>query len=33
VIEARNLTKRFGATVAVSDLSFTVRPGVLTARR
>jgi ABC-2 type transport system ATP-binding protein len=30
VIEARGLTKRFGRTVAVDDLSFTVRPGVVT---
>ena len=27
VIEARNLTKRYGAHVAVDDLSFEVRPG------
>jgi ABC-2 type transport system ATP-binding protein len=30
VIEARGLTKRFGSTLAVDDLSFTVRPGVVT---
>ncbi|WP_400999839.1 ABC transporter ATP-binding protein [Agromyces sp. GXQ0307] len=30
MIEATHLTKRFGATVAVDDLSFTVRPGVVT---
>ncbi len=30
MIEARGLTKRFGETVAVDDLSFTVRPGVVT---
>jgi ABC-2 type transport system ATP-binding protein len=30
MIEARHLTKRFGATVAVDDLSFTVKPGVVT---
>jgi len=30
MIEACSLTKRYGATVAVSDLSFTVRPGVVT---
>jgi ABC-2 type transport system ATP-binding protein len=30
VIEARNLTKHFGATVAVDDLSFDVRPGMVT---
>jgi ABC-2 type transport system ATP-binding protein len=30
VIEARNLTKRYGDTVAVDDLSFTVKPGMVT---
>ena len=30
MIEVRNLTKRFGETVAVDDLSFSVRPGVVT---
>jgi ABC-2 type transport system ATP-binding protein len=30
VIEARGLSKRFGATVAVDQLSFTVRPGAVT---
>jgi ABC-2 type transport system ATP-binding protein len=30
VIEARGLTKRFGDVLAVDDLSFTVRPGVVT---
>ena len=30
MIEVRNLTKRFGAATAVDDLSFTVRPGVVT---
>ena len=30
MIEIRGLTKRFGATVAVDDLSFTVRPGIVT---
>jgi ABC-2 type transport system ATP-binding protein len=30
VIEVTNLTKRFGGTTAVDDLSFTVRPGVVT---
>jgi ABC-2 type transport system ATP-binding protein len=30
VIEARGLTKRYGATTAVDDLSFTVRSGVVT---
>jgi len=29
-IEARHLTKRFGAKTAVDDLSFTVAPGVVT---
>lgn len=30
MIEAHGLTKRFGRTVAVDDLSFEVRPGVVT---
>ncbi len=30
MIEAHNLTKRYGDTVAVDDLSFTVKPGVVT---
>jgi ABC-2 type transport system ATP-binding protein len=30
VIEARQLTKRYGDTAAVRDLSFTVRPGLVT---
>jgi ABC-2 type transport system ATP-binding protein len=30
MIEAHGLTKRYGSTVAVNDLSFTVRPGVVT---
>jgi ABC-2 type transport system ATP-binding protein len=30
VIEARNLTKRYGHRLAVDDLSFTVRPGMVT---
>jgi ABC-2 type transport system ATP-binding protein len=30
VIEARNLTKRYGRTVAVDDLSFDVKPGIVT---
>ena len=30
MIEARGLTKRFGDVLAVDDLSFTVRPGVVT---
>jgi ABC-2 type transport system ATP-binding protein len=29
-IEIREVTKRYGATTAVADLSFTVRPGVVT---
>lgn len=29
-VEVRGLTKRFGAVAAVTDLSFTVRPGVVT---
>src|SRR5499427_7392243 len=29
-IEINALTKRYGATTAVSDLTFTVRPGVVT---
>lgn len=29
-IEARNLTKRYGTTTAVDDLSFTVQPGMVT---
>jgi ABC-2 type transport system ATP-binding protein len=29
-IEARGLTKRYGGTLAVDDLSFTVNPGVVT---
>jgi ABC-2 type transport system ATP-binding protein len=29
-IEARNLTKRYGDTLAVNDLSFDVKPGVVT---
>lgn len=31
VIEVEALTKRYGAQVAVDDLSFTVRPGIVTA--
>jgi ABC-type branched-subunit amino acid transport system ATPase component len=27
MIEARSLVKRYGATAAVNDLSFTIRPG------
>ena len=30
MIEAKQLTKRYGPTAAVQDLSFTVRPGVVT---
>ena len=30
MIEARNLTKHYGATVAVDDLSFDVQPGLVT---
>ena len=30
MIEARNLTKRYGDTTAVSDLTFTVKPGIVT---
>jgi ABC-2 type transport system ATP-binding protein len=30
VIEARGLTKRYGAVTAVDDLSFDVRPGIVT---
>jgi ABC-2 type transport system ATP-binding protein len=30
MIEARSLTKRYGSTLAVDDLSFTVQPGVVT---
>ena len=30
MIEARGLTKRYGSTLAVNDLGFTVRPGVVT---
>jgi ABC-2 type transport system ATP-binding protein len=30
MIEARGLTKRYGQRAAVSDLSFTVRPGIVT---
>src|SRR6201995_1997944 len=30
MIEARNLTKRYGERVAVEDLSFTVKPGIVT---
>jgi ABC-2 type transport system ATP-binding protein len=30
MIDAHNLTKRYGAKTAVDDLSFTVRPGIVT---
>jgi ABC-2 type transport system ATP-binding protein len=30
MIETRGLVKRYGATAAVNDLSFTVRPGLVT---
>jgi ABC-2 type transport system ATP-binding protein len=30
MIEAHSLTKRYGSTVAVNDLSFTIRPGMVT---
>src|SRR6184192_3618898 len=30
VIEAKNLTKRYGEKTAVDDVSFTVRPGIVT---
>ena len=30
MIEARNLVKRYGSTLAVSDLSFSIRPGLVT---
>ena len=30
MIEARGLTKRYGSRLAVDDLNFTVRPGVVT---
>jgi len=30
VIEARSLTKRYGAKLAVDDLTFSVRPGIVT---
>jgi ABC-2 type transport system ATP-binding protein len=30
MIEAHDLVKRYGSTVAVSDLSFSIRPGVVT---
>ena len=30
MIEARGLVKRYGSTMAVSDLSFSIRPGLVT---
>src|SRR6266853_3437002 len=30
MIEARNLTKRYGEATAVNDLTFTVKPGIVT---
>jgi ABC-2 type transport system ATP-binding protein len=30
MIEVQGLTKRYGATLAVDGLSFTVRPGLVT---
>jgi ABC-2 type transport system ATP-binding protein len=30
VIEAQNIAKRYGEKVAVGDLSFTVKPGIVT---
>src|ERR1700694_6286939 len=30
MIEVRNLTKRYDETIAVNDLSFSVRPGIVT---
>jgi ABC-2 type transport system ATP-binding protein len=30
MIKARSLSKRYGSTLAVSDLSFTIRPGMVT---
>jgi ABC-2 type transport system ATP-binding protein len=30
LIEARDLTKQYGKTIAVSDLTFSVRPGIVT---
>src|SRR5579862_4352473 len=30
MIEARGLIKRYGSTLAVDDLSFTIRPGLVT---
>ena len=30
MIEAHDLVKRYGSTMAVNDLSFSIRPGVVT---
>jgi ABC-2 type transport system ATP-binding protein len=30
MIEAHGLVKRYGATTAVNDLSFSIRPGLVT---
>ena len=30
MIEVTNLTKRYGTTTAVDNLSFTVKPGIVT---
>jgi ABC-2 type transport system ATP-binding protein len=30
MIEAHNLVKRYGSTMAVNDLSFSIRPGMVT---
>jgi ABC-2 type transport system ATP-binding protein len=30
MIEARRLVKRYGSTIAVNDLSFSIRPGMVT---
>ncbi len=30
MIEARDLVKRYGSTMAVNDLSFSIRPGMVT---
>ena len=30
MIQARGLVKRYGSTAAVNDLSFTIRPGLVT---
>jgi ABC-2 type transport system ATP-binding protein len=30
MIEARRLVKRYGSTAAVNDLTFTIRPGLVT---